>query len=114
MLGITSLAALGHSLLLSETDTENSQEVTISGLHIYISFNASLPLLDHGTEFVSGQIKAMEVAEYILSLNFLSNETELSETPFSIIPILTGEGINNLLFGPLLPRFVKSLILSHR
>lgn len=46
-----------------------------------------LPLLDHGTHLVTGQVHAMEVGEAVLALNVLSNQLELAEGHLVILQI---------------------------
>lgn len=86
VLGITCFLHL-HVLLLGESNTEHSQEITICGSYINISLYQSLPLLDHGAKLVSCQVHAMEVGQNITTLNFLSHKFELSEGYFIILKI---------------------------
>ena len=45
---------------LSEANTEHPQGVTIGGLHIYMSFNQSLPFSDQRPQLVSSEIHSLK------------------------------------------------------
>ena len=64
-------------LLLGETNAENPQKVSIGGFYIDVSLNQSLPFLDHGTEFISGQVHAIKLCQAVLSLNIFTGKLEL-------------------------------------
>merc|ERR1719461_2668832 len=69
-LGITGL--LGRSVQLGgESNAEKSEHVSVSCLDVNISLDQGLPLLDHGPEFVGGQVHAMEAGETVLALDLL-------------------------------------------
>jgi len=87
VLGITGLP-LHILVFVGKTNTENSEEISICGLHIHMRFNECLPLLDHTPEFVCGKIHAMEVCEDVVSLNVFCDETEFAERTFSIVVVL--------------------------
>lgn len=89
-LGITCLLHL-KLLLLGETNTEHPQKISISGLNINMSLDHGLPFLDHGAQFVAGQVHAMEVGQNITSLDFLSHEFELPEGHFIILKVSQGD-----------------------
>lgn len=81
------LAALSISSLLdllraalSEANSEEAEEVTISGLHINVGLNGGLPLLNHRTELVGGDGHSVEVGQAVLSLDLINAETELAES----------------------------------
>lgn len=46
-----------------------------------------LPLLDHRTQLVSGEVHAVEVGEAVLSLNIFNNQFELSEGHFIVLEV---------------------------
>ena len=71
-LGITVFLG-GVLLLLGETNAENPQKVSISGLDIDVSLNEGLPFLDHGTKFISGQVHTIKLCQAVLSLHIFSN-----------------------------------------
>ena len=72
-------------LLLCETNAKDTNEVSISGLDIDMGFNQSLPLLNHGSEFVSGQVHAIELSQTALALNFFAQKLEFPVGPFGIL-----------------------------
>lgn len=56
-----------------------------------MSLDHGLPFLDHGAQFVAGQVHAMEVGQNITSLDFLSHEFELPEGHFIILKVSQGD-----------------------
>lgn len=46
-----------------------------------------LPLLDHGTHLVTGQVHAVEVGEAVLALNILGDELELTEGHLIVLQV---------------------------
>ena len=92
---VLDLSALGVAgllltvlLLQSESDAEETEHVSVTGLDVNVALNQSLPFLDHGPQLVSGQVHAMEGGQAVLSLNILNNELELSIRSLSVIFIL--------------------------
>ena len=85
MLGVACLLHLVVSLLC-ESNGDYSQ-VAVSGLHINISLNQSLPFLDHGAELVTSKGHAMEVGQQVASLNLLANQLEFTESDFIVLEI---------------------------
>lgn len=49
--------------------------------------DAHLPLLDHGPEFVSGHIHAMEVGQHLLALYLLRDQLKLPEGDLIILQV---------------------------
>ena len=83
-LGITMF--LGRMLLLlSKTNAENSQEISISCLYINVSLDQSLPFLDHGAKLIGSQVHAVELCQAVLSLNILTGQLELLVRPLSVL-----------------------------
>ena len=72
-------------LLLCETNAKDTNEVSISGLDIDMGFNQSLPLLNHGSKFISGQVHTIELGQTALALNFFAQKLEFSVGPFGIL-----------------------------
>ena len=83
-LGITMF--LGRVLLLlSKTNAENSQEISVSCLYINVSLDQSLPFLDHGAKLIGSQVHAVELCQAVLSLNILTGQLELLVRPLSVL-----------------------------
>ena len=72
-------------LLLSKTNAENSQEISISCLYINVSLDQSLPFLDHGAKLIGSQVHAVELCQAVLSLNILTGQLELLVRPLSVL-----------------------------
>ena len=72
-------------LLLSKTNAENSQEISISCLDINVSLNQSLPFLDHGAKLIGSQVHAVELCQAVLSLNILTGQLELLVRSLSVL-----------------------------
>jgi hypothetical protein len=77
-LGVAALASR-VGLFLSETDAEDTKDVTISCLSINKALDECLPLLYKTAELVSGEGHAVEVKEKITTRDFLAYKTELAE-----------------------------------
>lgn len=83
----TDLAALGIGGLLDllgatlgEADGEEAKEVAVGGLDVNVGLDQGLPLLDHGTELVSGHGHSVEVGQAALALDLINAKTELAES----------------------------------
>ena len=86
LLGLSITMLLGRMLLfLGETNTENSQEVSISSLDINVSLNQGLPFLNHGAEFISGQIHSIELCQAVFALHIFARELELLIRSLSVL-----------------------------
>jgi len=72
--------------LLGEADAEHSDNVSVGGLGLHESLDKSVPLLDHGASFVSGDVHAVEVGVAIKALNLINLELKLS-------PVLSIRGV---------------------
>ena len=62
----------------SESNAEHSDEVAVVGFGLNKGLNKSVPLLNQGAEFVSGDVHTVEVGIAIHSFNFVDLEFELS------------------------------------
>ena len=65
-------------LLSGEGNGEDSQDVVIGGLNGDVSLDKSLPLSDHGSQLISGEVHTVEVGEQVLTLNFIDSQLDLS------------------------------------
>ena len=72
-------------LLLSKTNAENSQEISISCLYINVSLDQCLPFLDHGAKLIGSQVHAVELCQAVLSLNILTGQLELLVRSLSVL-----------------------------
>jgi len=75
-LGIGELGNLVGSGL-GETDAEETDLVTILGLHINVGLDESLPLLNQRLKLVGGVGKTIEVGEAVLSLDLIDLEFDV-------------------------------------
>jgi len=90
-LGVTGLLEL-IVLLLGEGDTEQTDDVAISGAGVNIGLNDRLLLLDEGAKLVTGHVHAVEVEETVVSLNILNTELDLTVSHgLVVIEISKGE-----------------------
>ena len=75
-----------------ERDGEESEEVVVGGLNGDVGFDQGLPLADKGAELVGGEIKAVEVGQAVLALDFVDSELDFSEgVVFIILEIGKGD-----------------------
>merc|ERR1719328_599764 len=86
-LGVAGLL-LAVLLLQGESNAEDTEHVSVTGLDVDVALDQGLPLLDHGPQLVSGQVHAVEGGQAVLSLNILDNQLELSVRSLSVILIL--------------------------
>jgi hypothetical protein len=70
---------------LSETNSEETEEVIIGCLDSDVGLNESLPLADEGSEFVGGEVETVEVGQAVLSLNLIDTELNLAESMVLIL-----------------------------
>ena len=75
-------------LLLGEADAEESEDVSVCGLHISVGLDQGLPLLNHGPELVGGEAHAVKVGQTVLALDVFTDELELLERPLGILLVL--------------------------
>lgn len=64
---------------LGETDGEQTEQVTISGLDVNVGLDQGLPFLDHGAKLVSSDGHTVEVGQAGLALDLVDAKTELAE-----------------------------------
>lgn len=76
---------------LSECDGKKSKQVIIGSLDGDVCFDKGLPLADERPEFIGGKIKAVEVCQAILALNFVYPKADLAERVVLIF-LEVGEG----------------------
>lgn len=95
----TDLAGLSVSGLLDllgatlgETNGKETKQVTISGLDVNVGLNKGLPLLNHGTELISGHGHTVEVGQASLALNLIDTKTELAESLILALGVQVTEG----------------------
>mmetsp|Transcript_3496 Transcript_3496/g.8356 ORF Transcript_3496/g.8356 Transcript_3496/m.8356 type:complete len:255 (-) Transcript_3496:72-836(-) len=86
-LGALCVASLLHLVLalLGEGNAVNAQLVVVSGHHVDVSLDESLPLLHQGAELVRGEVHAVEVGQAVLALHILDAELDLAETLILIV-----------------------------
>ena len=63
---------------LSESNSEQSEDVAISGFGLHESLNKRVPFLNHGACLVSGNVHSIEVGVAVESLNLVNLELKLS------------------------------------
>ena len=68
---------------LGESNAEQPQGVAVSGLHIDMSFNQSLPLLHQRPQLVGGEIHTLQEQKHCLHQ---SQKKEIKVLPFGNIP----------------------------
>lgn len=68
-----------------ECNAEHAEHVAIRSLSLHEGFNERVPLLNEGTELVTGHIHAVEVGVAVISLDFFDLELNL---PPSILVVL--------------------------
>lgn len=78
--------------LVSESNSEHSDDVTIGGLCLNESLNKGVPFLDHGASLISGDIHTVEVSVAIKSLDLITLELDLSPVLGLWVAISKGGG----------------------
>ena len=79
-MGVLSIAG-GLNLLsglFSESETEKSKGVAVSGFALYECLNKRMPFFNHGACFVSRDIHTIKVRVAIVTFDFVDLELELS------------------------------------
>lgn len=79
----------------SETNGEQSQQVSISGSDINVGLNESLPLADEGSVLVRGHGHSVEVGETLLANHIIDAELELSPCLGLVLVQVTESDLNN-------------------
>lgn len=77
-LGVAGLANLLWAAL-GETDAEDAEDVSVSGLDVNVCLNQRLPLFHHGAQLVGGEAHSVKVCQAGLALDLVNAETELAE-----------------------------------
>lgn len=57
---------------LGESNGEQPENVAVGRLHINVSLDQRLPLLDERAELVGGEVHAIEIGEAVLALHFVN------------------------------------------
>jgi hypothetical protein len=79
-------------LLLGESNSKQTQDVSIRSADIDGTFDQGLPLADQGAQLVTSHVHAVEVGEDVSSLNILSNQSDLAEGLAFITTVEFSEG----------------------
>jgi hypothetical protein len=67
------------AVALGEADSEEAEDVTVSGLDVNRGLNERLPLADERAELVGGEVHAVERGQAVLARNILNAELDLAE-----------------------------------
>ena len=70
---------------LRECDGEQTNKVIIGRLHSDVSLNERLPLAHEGSQFVGGEVQAMEVGQAVFPLDLVHAKLDLAESVFFVI-----------------------------
>jgi len=97
---LTDLAGLGVTgrllslvgLLLGESNAEHTEQVTVGGSHVDVALNKRLPLADEGAQLVSGHIHTGKVGVKVVTLNVLSDQSDLAVLLGLVTAVKVGEG----------------------
>lgn len=81
LLGIRALSDL-TILSTSETDEEQSEDITILSLDFDMGLNERLPFLKIRAELISGHIKTMEVSQTGSTLDFFNAKLDFSPNEY--------------------------------
>jgi hypothetical protein len=73
------IARICEGSALGEGDSEQAEEVVISGLDCNIGLNQRLPLSDEGAKLVGCEIETVEVGQAVSSLDFIDTKLDFSE-----------------------------------
>lgn len=76
---------------LSESDGEKTEKVVVGGLDRDVGLDQGLPLADERAELVGGEVKAVEVGQAVLALDFVDTELDLAEGVVLVL-LEIGEG----------------------
>jgi len=79
-------------LLLGESNSKQTQDISIRSADIDGTFDQGLPLADQGAQLVTSHVHAVEVGEDVSSLNILSNQSDLAEGLAFITTVEFSEG----------------------
>merc|ERR1719328_509113 len=112
-LGVASLL-LAVLLLQGESNAEDTEHVSVTGLDVNVALDQGLPLLDHGPQLVGGQVHAVEGGQAVLSLDVLDNKLELSVRSLSVISFWRSarETSKTLPFSPSEAILVPAVLLT--
>ena len=85
-LGIAMLLG-GAALLLGESNTKDTQKISVGSLGINMGLNQGLPLLHHGTKLVGGEVHTVELCQAILALHIFAYKLEFLVRPLCVLKI---------------------------
>ena len=77
----------GTALLLGESNTKDTQKVSIGSLGINMGLNQCLPLLHHGTKLVGGEVHTVELCQAVLALHIFAYKLEFLVRPLCVLKI---------------------------
>lgn len=83
---------------LCECDREQTHKVIISRLHGDVSLNERLPLAHEGSQFVGGEVQAMEVGQAVFPLNLVHAKLDLAESVFFVVLKIGERNLENTAF----------------
>lgn len=79
----------------SETNGEQSEQVSIGGPHVHIGLNEGLPLADERPVLVRGHHHSVEVGEAVSAIDIVNAELELAPCLGLVLVQVTEGGLNH-------------------
>ena len=83
----------GAALLLGESNTKDTQKISVGSLGINMGLNQGLPLLHHGTKLVGGEVHTVELCQAILALHIFAYKLKFLVRPLCVLKINTQRSI---------------------
>ena len=77
------------SLTLCEGDGEQTEDVSVGGLHFSLGLNQSLPLADQRAKLVSGHVHTVEVGKTVTTLGVQNLKLDLAEALVGVLVKVT-------------------------
>mmetsp|Transcript_32095 Transcript_32095/g.43956 ORF Transcript_32095/g.43956 Transcript_32095/m.43956 type:complete len:252 (-) Transcript_32095:8-763(-) len=111
-LSITSSLGLVHSSL-GESQTMNTEGITVSGLDINVCLNQTLPFANKRAKLVGGQVHSIERSQAVAALNILDLELELSVMVALILIQISKRSLNNTTLQSLRSNLSTSSTIDH-
>lgn len=75
----------------SESNAEHSEKISVESLGLNEGFNGSVPFLDDGAQFVSGDVHSVEVGIAVEALNFFDLHLHLSPGLIVAVSVQIGQ-----------------------
>src|SRR5699024_3030280 len=73
--------------LAGEADAKDAQKIAVGGADVHVGLDQSLPLLDHRSKLIGGEVHAVEVGKNVAPLHLFGDQSEFLVGDFIVLQV---------------------------